>query len=367
MKATTKGAAGIACREVLKLQKDEEVVIISNPEGDVATIAQALYNAASDCGAKPVLITQPVKTQLDFAENAVNWALKSKPAVILSISENKMGKDSEGIAKPYKVGDKEYDSYFHLLVDGEKCSRSFWSPGVTLSSFCRTVPIDYDLLRTRAAALCSVLNKAETVRVTSPAGTDVWVGIEGRKAQADDGDFSRPGTGGNLPAGEVFISPALGATNGRIVFDGSVTSNKWDGIVEAPVTVTVEKGFVTNISGRKEAHLIEDTITMAENNATDFEAKGKLPPGSGEVYRRNARAIGELGIGLNPEAIITGNMLEDEKAFHTCHFAIGANYDDDGPALIHLDCLVRNPTITAIMDDGTEVPLLKNGDLLIGA
>jgi len=75
---------------------------------------------------------------------------------------------------------------------------------------------------------------------------------------------------------------------------------------------------------------------------------GKLPRGSGEIYAKNARNIGELGIGLNPRATISGNMLEDEKAFSTCHFAVGHNYDEDAPALIHLDGLVKNPTITAL-------------------
>jgi len=106
------------------------------------------------------------------------------------------------------------------------------------------------------------------------------------------------------------------------------------------------------------------TITEAENNAAEFEGAGKLPAGSGKVYASNARNIGELGIGLNPRAIISGNMLEDEKAFRTCHFAIGMNYDDDAPSLIHLDGLVKNPTITAVFDDGHEQVIEKDGNLV---
>jgi len=58
-------------------------------------------------------------------------------------------------------------------------------------------------------------------------------------------------------------------------------------------------------------------------------------------------------------------MLEDEKAFNTCHFAIGHNYDEDAPSLIHLDCLVRRPTITAYFEDGTSVLIEKDGGLLV--
>ena len=95
-----------------------------------------------------------------------------------------------------------------------------------------------------------------------------------------------------------------------------------------------------------------------------LEKEKKLPQGAGAVYKKNARNIGELGIGLNPAARITGNMLEDEKAFHTCHFAIGENYDNDAPSLIHLDGVVRDPTIIVRYADGTEKTILENGSLV---
>ena len=95
------------------------------------------------------------------------------------------------------------------------------------------------------------------------------------------------------------------------------------------------------------------------------QKEGKLPERQGSVYRRNARNIGEFGIGLNPAAVITGNMLEDEKAFHTCHFAIGENYDNDAPALIHLDGIVREPTIKIAYEDGSMQTILQNDDLTL--
>ena len=94
-----------------------------------------------------------------------------------------------------------------------------------------------------------------------------------------------------------------------------------------------------------------------------LEKEGKLPQGEAAVYKKNARNIGELGIGLNPAATITGNMLEDEKAFHTCHFAIGENYDNDAPSLIHLDGVVREPTIVLTYSDGTSRTILQDGAL----
>ena len=73
-------------------------------------------------------------------------------------------------------------------------------------------------------------------------------------------------------------------------------------------------------------------------------------------------ALSFLGIGLNPRARVTGNMLEDEKILGTCHFAIGSNYDDDAEAFIHLDCLVNKPTITVARGATplTGVPLMSS-------
>ena len=58
-------------------------------------------------------------------------------------------------------------------------------------------------------------------------------------------------------------------------------------------------------------------------------------------------------------------MLEDEKVYGTCHFAIGSNYDEDAPAMIHLDGLVKNPTIVAIMADASVKTLMKDGTIAL--
>ncbi len=181
----------------------------------------------------------------------------------------------------------------------------------------------------------------------------------------DDGDFSRPGDGGNLPAGESFVSPEVGSSQGTIVFDGSISSHDGIIIIKEPIRVVYVDGFITEITGGKEAERLKETIRLGEVNAIAFEKEGKLGKGQGKSYAKNARSLGELGIGLNPAAVITGNMLGDEKVYETCHFAIGSNYDDDAEALIHLDGLVSKPTIVAIMEDGSEETITRKGVLLI--
>ena len=359
-------AAGIAIKDVLKVKEGEKVLIITNPDEDVAVISYALYDAALEAGGRPVLIFQPVKNQMNFSEEAVIGAIGTAPDVLISMSRDKLGKDSVAAASPIKGPDgKSYDNTFHYLM-GVKKTRAFWSPGVSAELFRKTVPIDYKRLKKEADAVSDILSRAEYVEITSPGGTDLRMGLRGRKAMLDNGDFSVPGEGGNLPAGEAFISPELGKSNGRIVFDGSISLYNGDMLVEQPIELTVENGFVTSVSGGREAELLLETIELGERNALAFEKEGRIPPGLGDEYRRNARNLGELGIGLNPAAGIDGNMLGDEKAYRTIHIAIGSNYDEDAKALIHCDCLIKEPTVTAFFSGGSSMVFLDGGDLRLG-
>ncbi|MCI5523864.1 MAG: aminopeptidase [Treponema sp.] len=359
-----KSSAEVVVEEICKIKKNEKVLIIANPETNL--IAQDLFTACTQSGAKTTLIYQQKKSSMENAEESVIGALKSEPDVCFSISAVKLGKDAQGQMNPYKTSDgKQYDSIFDYLLEGKKTMRAVWTPGITVEMFERTVKIDYKLLGERCKKICAKYKNAETIHVTAPSGTDVTVNISGRNGLCDDGNFSEKGSGGNIPAGEVFVSPVVGKTQGKIVFDGSMTFSDGDSILNTPISVKVENGFVTEITGGEEAKRLLKDITAAEKEALSMESKGKLPKGQGEVYAKNARNIGELGIGLNPNANITGNMLEDEKAFRTCHFAIGQNYDGDANALIHFDGIVRNPTVVIKYSDGTEFTLLSEGELKI--
>jgi len=122
----------------------------------------------------------------------------------------------------------------------------------------------------------------------------------------------------------------------------------------------VKEGFVTDISGEKEAKKLEAYIRKAEKKPFKMLKEGELSKEKTAEYAKNARNIGEFGIGLNPKAKIVGKVLEDEKVLGTVHFAIGSNYDQDALALIHSDGIVKNPTVTV---DGKL--LMKKGKLLI--
>ncbi len=353
-------AAEVAVNEVLSVKKGEHVLIITNPVRDVYRISQALHLASNNAGASPTLMVQRKKTAFDFAEPAVINAIKSEPEVVVSMSAERLGKDKEGLANPYKGWDeKTYTHIFDQLLHGVKKIRAFWSPTVTIDMFTRTVPIDYPALQKTIAKVVKAMKNAAEINVKTLLGTDITFGIKGRKPMTDDGDFKTPGKGGNLPCGEVFISPALETADGTIVFDGSITLEKTL-IIEEPVKANVKKGFVTEIDGRKEAGKLDAYIRKAEKKPFKMLKKGELANEKVIEYAKNARNIGEFGVGLNPKARIVGNVLEDEKVLGTVHFAIGSNYDQDALALIHSDGIIKNPTVTV---DGKL--LMKKGKLLI--
>ena len=356
-------AAKTAVVECLSMKPEEKLLIVSNPDTEQAVIAEALRRQAEALGVSAVLLFQPVKTQGDYAEDFVLEAIAEKPEALASLSTEKLGKDKYRIAQPLDAPDgKKYDHIFNYLLHGTKETRAFWSPGATLDMFARTVAIDYASMRSRAKDLSLILDEAVALQISAPSGTDILIGTEGRKAFVDDGFFGRAGLGGNLPAGEVFISPALRSANGTIVFDGSIADIAGDIVIETPIRCAVSGGFVLSCEGGAEAERLEKALRKGMDMASSL-SRGGLGPEEALRYAVNARHIGELGIGLNAAARIGGNMLEDEKVYGTCHFAIGSNYDEDAPAMIHLDGLVRRPTITALLPGGLEITVMKDGNL----
>ncbi|MEW5760485.1 MAG: leucyl aminopeptidase [Candidatus Thermoplasmatota archaeon] len=334
--------ARICLSSVLDVKDNEEVLIITNPDEELKEIANAIFSSVIDFHAFPTLIVQPVKTQLDFAEPSVIYAIKGMPDIVISISKEKLGKDLFALKKPYFIGKKKYDHIFNYLLKKKKI-RGFWSPGITKEIFLRTVPINYEKMRINCRKLKKELDKADGIRVISERGTDVYIGLKKRKAMVDDGDFRKRGKGGNLPCGEVYISPEIGNSYGTIVFDGSLSGEKGVIIVKEPVKVKVRDGKVEKILGGEEAKALRNAIEYGVRAAEKLMKEGKLK--NGKEYMENANALGEFGIGLNENARIVGNVLEDEKVYSTCHIAIGSNFDDDLHALIHLDGLIMKPTV----------------------
>jgi leucyl aminopeptidase (aminopeptidase T) len=163
----------------------------------------------------------------------------------------------------------------------------------------------------------------------------------------------------------MYISPELGRGEGTLVFDGCISSDRGVIIIREPIRAIVKKNMVTKITGGKEARALVATLERARENTRRFAREGKIPRQRLSGYLENICNLGELGIGLNEKARIVGNMLEDEKVFKTCHIAIGSNYDEDAKALIHLDGLVKNPTIETWDEAGNRTLVIRDGRIVV--
>lgn len=333
------------------MQEGEEVLIVGDLEGESLTIGRAFFDEALAMGGKPVLALQEVDTQYTDGERLVLEAIRAEPDIFITVSSGYSGNDPYGYNIGYLCRDNQiYDHALFKATDGDRQTRGLVAEGTTIDMLCRCVDVDYEELARTASLLMDALTGRSQVRVTSPAGTDITFSIQGRKPDAEDGHFQHPGAWGDLPCGEVRISPVNGSANGKIVFDGTVTIDDTTAVPESPVVVTVENGSAVAIEGGPEAREMLETIRAAEAMARE---KGL------EDFALNARNLGEFAFGINPKAIVTGNLLEDEKQQGTIHFALGYNYDNDANAFIHMDCIVLKP---AVWVDGKMI--MRDGELL---
>ena len=208
-------------------------------------------------------------------------------------------------------------------------------PGVTEEMLARVMSADMEGLRVKGHAVAEALDAATEAHITDANGTDLRLDLSGREAIPDAGELTERGAFGNLPCGEGFISPAGG--NGTLVVDGSIAGI---GLVDEPVELVVEGGHLTSARGGQGMALM-DLLTEHGEDGTN---------------------IAELGIGTNEKAILTGEILEDEKILGSCHVAFGASAGIGGTVQVpvHLDCIVMKPTVEL---DGEA--LVRDGELLI--
>ena len=210
-------------------------------------------------------------------------------------------------------------------------------PGVTEEMLGRLMTGDLEEIRRRGWAVVTALNRGSEARITCRHGSDLRIGLEGRLGIVDAGELGNRGAFGNLPCGEGFIAPVEGTAEGRLIVDGSIAGV---GLLETPVELTVRGGHLAEATGEDGAKLLE-LLTLHGEEGTN---------------------VAELGIGTNEEAILTGNILEDEKILGTCHVAFGASAAIGGTVQVpvHLDCVVLEPTVEI---DGEAI--VRDGDLLL--
>jgi aminopeptidase len=146
------------------------------------------------------------------------------------------------------------------------------------------------------------------VHVTGP-GTDIRLGIEGRKFIPCFGDR-------NMPDGEFFTGPVEDSVEGEVSFHLPAVVG---GREVAGVRFRFEAGKVVDASAERGEDFLVEMLDTDDG----------------------ARRLGELGIGTNYRIDRgTRDVLLDEKIGGTVHMAVGASYPESGgvnESAVHTD------------------------------
>jgi leucyl aminopeptidase (aminopeptidase T) len=305
-------------RDCLGVAAGDEVLVICNPA--TRGLGEALAAEALEAGGDPVLAVMEERAGHAAEPPASIAAAMAAADVVLAPTVQSLS-HTEARAAATEAG-----------------ARLATLPGVTEEMLARVMSADMEGLRRKGAAVAEALENGSEVRITSAAGSDLRLGIEGRHGIPDAGDLTTPAGWGNLPCGESFIAPVEETAEGTLVVDGSIASI---GLVGEPATLTISGGHLTSAEGEAGERLLEL-----------LSAHG--PDGTN---------VAELGIGTNEKAILTGEVLEDEKILGTAHVAFGASASMGGKVQVpvHLDCVVMQPTVEI---DGETI--LRDGELLAG-
>jgi leucyl aminopeptidase (aminopeptidase T) len=310
-------AVGVVVRECLDVRGGEDVLVICNPanedlgalirivaEGEGADATLAVMSERDSHAAEP---PPPIAAAMLAADVVVAPTIQS-----LSHTAARKAASDAG-------------------------ARIATMPGVTEAMLARVMGASMPELKRRGEAICGALDAGSEARITCANGSDLRLGLEGRTSIVDAGDLTAAGAFGNLPCGEGFIAPLEGTGEGTLVVDGSIAGV---GRVEAPVALTVRDGHLTD-AANAEGEALLALLTEHGKDGTN---------------------VAELGIGTNEEAILTGNILEDEKILGTAHVAFGASAAIGGTIQVpvHLDVVVLEPTVRI---DGET--LLHDGKLLV--
>ena len=209
---------------------------------------------------------------------------------------------------------------------------------------------DYSQVKTYATAIEKMLNGAVGAEITFSTGDALYVDLRHRVAEADRGDCSKVGQFINFPSGEGCKVPYEATTE-------EIVSGLGDSRTAGIMPVKYGDEFLRY-------KIVKNRITEVIGEGTKAAEMRQFF--SGEPNRAN---IAELGIGCNPKAIVSGNVLEDEKV--GLHIAYGLSVHIGGKIEtdVHQDivfakgCPIEGTILTLIYSDGTKIELIRDATL----
>lgn len=294
--------------EFTKVKEGENILIITDTEMPFS-IAEVLAMACTERGAVPVItIMSPSPRDGMEPPPTIAGAMQKAQVIFIALSKGIMHTESRvraanaGARGMQIVGLSEEDMF----------------RGAIEANFFETKEL--------GEKIGDVLRKAKEARITTPAGTEIYLDFRGRgeSVKTFTNICHNPGEFGVMNL-EVAISPNVGRAQGLIVCDASVTL--FPGLLREPIRAVVKDGMVTEIAGGAEAGRVANLLESLNDPM---------------VYN-----VAELGVSYNPKAKMTGVPVQDKGVYGACHIGIGSNITWGGniKAATHFDFNLYSPKI----------------------
>jgi 2,5-dihydroxypyridine 5,6-dioxygenase len=201
-------------------------------------------------------------------------------------------------------------------------------------------------LEKRVRTAAKMLRGTKRMRVTSAAGTDLDVAMEGAATAGVWGWTDKPGTLAHWPGGIVVSFPKAGSVNGTLVLAPGDLNLTFKRYIASPIRLTIKDDYVTDLAGEG-----ADTAMMKAYLAAWGD--------------REAYAVSHVGWGMNPGARYEALTMYDQRDTNGTElravagnflFSTGANEFAGRYTAGHFDLPVMNTTIeldgTVVIRDG---------------
>lgn len=298
--------------EIMLVKPGEDVVITVDTASDMR-VAELTAAAVYSAGGQPVVIR--------YATSATSAAEPPAPIAAAIAAAD--------VWLEFQLGYIMHSDAFRVaLANGCRYANL---TGMDVQMLVNTVAkVDYKEVTDLGWALVNLLENAQQIHITSPAGTNITAQRGDRPINLRGLPATEPGQSVML-SGQISFNPMEETQNGVVVFDGGAWPPNDIGLLSSPVRCEVKNGVITDISGPGPDAKIYANWMAAHHDPN--------------MYR-----IAHWSLGFNPGVrVLTGRIVEDERVFGTVEFGLGTKGSwiggDHWKAAAHSDASMNMPSI----------------------
>jgi len=290
--------------QVRPLKPGQQVLITADTASDTRVV-RATAGAVYAVGAMPTVLWYPTLPE----------PMREPPT---PVAQAVVGAD---VWIDFAVAYQLYSPAYHAAI--ENGCIYVCLTGMDVDMMVRTVGrVHYPPMQKMATRLYQISQAAETIHVTSPAGTDLLMRVD----KSGDPFWEPPPAEGGFPqmlGGQSGFMAYRESFAGVLVFDGALWPPAELGTLRAPVRLLIEGGYVRQVKGGAEATIFARWLEGCDHP--------------------EAHLMDHACYGFNPGVPRpSGHILEDERVFGCMQFGIGAT-ERGSPA--HTDGVVLNPSV----------------------